>query len=122
MLCFLAALSTLPRVLGGGMFKTQSARSGREKRGCFWGHLVPGGRKGQEGGVKNRRAGSFPEEGNEGRDKDFRPTWQSVCPSTGFLKKIFFVLFFRVWKGGREKEREGNINVWLPLTCPTLSH
>ena len=38
------------------------------------------------------------------------------------LKKYIFYLFiYLLEKGeGREKQREGNINVWLPLTCPRL--
>ena len=32
--------------------------------------------------------------------------------------KIFYLFIFR--KRGREGERERNINVWLPLTCPEL--
>ena len=32
--------------------------------------------------------------------------------------KIFYLLIFR--EKGREGERERNINVWLPLTCPLL--
>ena len=32
------------------------------------------------------------------------------------FKKILFIFIER----GREREREGNINVWLPLTCPLL--
>ena len=35
------------------------------------------------------------------------------------LKNYFTYLFFREG-GGREGERERNINVWLPLTHPTL--
>ena len=36
-----------------------------------------------------------------------------------FLKKDF-IYFFLERGEGKEKEREGNINVWLPLTCPLL--
>ena len=35
-----------------------------------------------------------------------------------FLKD-FIYLFLHSWEG-REKKRERNINVWLPLTCPIL--
>ena len=34
------------------------------------------------------------------------------------FKKRFYLLIFR--GEGREKEREGNINVWLPLVHPPL--
>ena len=33
-----------------------------------------------------------------------------------FLKKIIYLFLER--GGGREKEKERNINVWLPLVCP----
>ena len=41
------------------------------------------------------------------------------------FKQIYFILFFKDFiylflERGREGEREGNINVWLPLTCPLL--
>ena len=36
-----------------------------------------------------------------------------------FLKKDFIYLFLE-GGGGREKKRERNINVWLPLTRPLL--
>ena len=36
-----------------------------------------------------------------------------------FLKKDFIYLFLQTGEG-REKERERNINVWLPLVCPHL--
>ena len=36
----------------------------------------------------------------------------------GFFLKILIIYF---WRGeGREKERERNINVWLPLVRPLL--
>ena len=38
------------------------------------------------------------------------------CPQLYFFK-IFYLLIFR--EKGREGERERNINVWLPLTCPS---
>ena len=37
----------------------------------------------------------------------------------GTFKKDFIYLFLDR-EEGREKERERNINVWLPLTCPLL--
>ena len=37
-----------------------------------------------------------------------------------FLKKILFINFFLERSEGKEKEREGNISVWLPLACPLL--
>ena len=36
-----------------------------------------------------------------------------------FFKKIFYLFIFRQ-REGREKERERNINVWLPLMRPLL--
>ena len=36
-----------------------------------------------------------------------------------FVFKILFIYFLERGEG-REKERERNINVWLPLTCPQL--
>ena len=36
-----------------------------------------------------------------------------------FFFKIFIYLSFERQEG-REKERERNIDVWLPLTCPLL--
>ena len=38
--------------------------------------------------------------------------------SWGFLKRDFIYLFLETGEG-REKERERNISVWLPLMCPT---
>ena len=35
-----------------------------------------------------------------------------------FLK--YFIYLFLERREGREKERERNINVWLPLACPLL--
>ena len=35
-----------------------------------------------------------------------------------YLKILF--IYFLEREEGREKERERNINVWLPLTCPVL--
>ena len=37
-----------------------------------------------------------------------------------FLIKTFFICLFLERGEGREKERERNINVWLPLACPPL--
>ena len=37
----------------------------------------------------------------------------------GFFKKNLFILLLDRQEG-REKERERNINVWLPLVCPLL--
>ena len=37
------------------------------------------------------------------------------CP---FLKKRFYLFIFIERGEGRENERERNINVWLPVTCP----
>ena len=42
---------------------------------------------------------------------------QHQNPLTHFLK-IVFICFFR--QGGREREREQNTNVWLPLAHPPL--
>ena len=39
--------------------------------------------------------------------------------SSAELKKYFVYLFF-YREEGREKERERNVNVWLPLVCPQL--
>ena len=36
----------------------------------------------------------------------------------GFFKILF--IYFLERGGGREREREGSINVWLPLTRPLL--
>ena len=36
-----------------------------------------------------------------------------------FFKRFYFYLFFERW-GWREKKRERNINVWLPITGPSL--
>ena len=38
-----------------------------------------------------------------------------------YFLKDFIYLFLDRWEG-REKEWERNINVWLPLTCPTLGN
>ena len=38
---------------------------------------------------------------------------------SGFLKKILFIYFLES-EEGKEKERERNINVWLPLERPLL--
>ena len=35
-----------------------------------------------------------------------------------FFKDLIYLFLER--GGGREKERETNINVWLPLVCPIL--
>ena len=45
------------------------------------------------------------------------PPLGATCVS--FLKKDFIYLFLERGEG-REKERERNINVWLPLACPLL--
>ena len=37
-----------------------------------------------------------------------------------FFKKRFYLFIFREGKGGRKRERESNINVWLPLMCLPL--
>ena len=37
-----------------------------------------------------------------------------------FLK--YFIYLFLDRREGREKERERNVNVWLPLACPTPGH
>ena len=42
----------------------------------------------------------------------------SASSSSFFLKKTFYLFTFR--EKGREKERERNINVWLPLMHPLL--
>ena len=42
----------------------------------------------------------------------------SLASLLQFFKKDFIYLFQR--GKGREKERERNIDVWLPLTCPLL--
>ena len=33
---------------------------------------------------------------------------------------LFFINLFLDRRGGWKKEREGNVNVWLPLICPSL--
>ena len=43
--------------------------------------------------------------------------WNTL-PLHVFLKSILFISFFL--ERGKEKERERNINVWLPLTWPLL--
>ena len=43
------------------------------------------------------------------------PSWLEVL----FFKKDFMYLFLDSGEG-TEKERERNINVWLPLACPLL--
>ena len=45
---------------------------------------------------------------------------QLISPSFFFLLKIFFIYLFLDRGGGREKERERNIDVWSPLTHPLL--
>ena len=57
----------------------------------------------------------------------FQPSHSSEMPITVFIWKqgesFFFNLFVYLFleRGeGREKERERNISVWLPLTCPLL--
>ena len=51
----------------------------------------------------------------------------SLSPSLSISLKInkynlfnFLKILFIFREEGREKEREGNINVWLPLLCPLL--
>ena len=43
---------------------------------------------------------------------------------THFQYLIFFLIFYLFLDRGegREKEMERNINVWLPLLCPTLGN
>ena len=41
------------------------------------------------------------------------------CPSPLIVKKDCIYLFLERWEG-KEKEKEGNINVWLPLAQPLL--
>ena len=41
-----------------------------------------------------------------------------LCDGVSFYKKKYFILFLE--RGSGEKERERNINVWLPLEYPTL--
>ena len=41
------------------------------------------------------------------------------CLVNFFFFLRFYLFIFRE-KGGREKEKERNINVWLPLACPLL--
>ena len=48
--------------------------------------------------------------------------WFNIQQSVQFLIFFFFKLinlFLERWEG-REKERERNINVWVPLACPLL--
>ena len=40
-------------------------------------------------------------------------------PFFPFFKKILFIYFLERGEG-KEKERERNIGVWLPLVCPLL--
>ena len=42
--------------------------------------------------------------------------YKKLCIYSFFKKKILFIFRER----GREKERERNISVWLPLLCPLL--
>ena len=42
---------------------------------------------------------------------------QTFCVFILSLKKYFIYLFL---EKGREKDRERNVNVWLPLMCPQL--
>ena len=42
-----------------------------------------------------------------------------TIPMCALFKKDLICLFLEA-RDGREKERERNINVWLPLTCPLL--
>ena len=47
------------------------------------------------------------------------PLKQSL--STSFYKNSIFKRFYSfIYRGGREGERERNINVWLPLSCPLV--
>ena len=41
------------------------------------------------------------------------------CNLLFFKKNKDFYLFIFRERGGREKERKRNINVWLPLMCPS---
>ena len=41
-----------------------------------------------------------------------------VCHLCFILKKCILFIYFLESGEEREKERERNINVWLPLTCP----
>ena len=43
-----------------------------------------------------------------------------VDPKVSIFLKIIFILLFIFRERGREGEREGNVNVWLPLTRPLL--
>ena len=43
-----------------------------------------------------------------------------VSLSLSFFKLEDFIYLFLERGGRREKERERNINVWLPLACPPL--
>ena len=43
-----------------------------------------------------------------------------VLPNMSFFLKILFIYLFLDREEGRKKERERNINVWLPRRCPLL--
>ena len=45
----------------------------------------------------------------------------SLAPLTDFLKKYFINIFLDIGER-REKERERNINMWLPLMHPLLGN
>ena len=43
-----------------------------------------------------------------------------LCFYDHFLKNIYLFIYLFIERGeGREKERERNVSVWLPLTCPS---
>ena len=44
----------------------------------------------------------------------------SICKVLLLLFFKYFTYLFLEGREGREKERERNINVWLPLVCPQL--
>ena len=71
-----------------------------------------GNRNSQEAGVAGRQA-----EGDEGGGVG--ATW--VLVGLGGLWGLFvFKILFIFRERGREGERKGNTDVWLPLQCPLL--
>ena len=53
------------------------------------------------------------------KEKKIQPckfTSMAIIATSLSFKKIFYLFIFR--ERERKEEREGNINVWLPLTCP----
>ena len=44
--------------------------------------------------------------------------WSVLCHYSFFFLKVLFIYLFLERGGGREKERERNISVWLPLMHP----